>query len=39
MAEPAKTKAPAPGKAARAGRASNRPTRQEAESAVRTLIR
>jgi GTP cyclohydrolase I len=40
MARSAKRKAPVTtGKGARASRASNRPTRQEAESAVRTLIR
>ena len=40
MARPARTKRPAkPGSDARSGRGGNRPTRQEAESAVRTLIR
>jgi GTP cyclohydrolase I len=40
MARPARTKRPAqPESAAPPGRGRNRPTRQEAESAVRTLIR
>jgi GTP cyclohydrolase I len=40
MARPARTKRPAqPVSAARTSRGRNRPTRQEAESAVRTLIR
>jgi GTP cyclohydrolase I len=40
MARPARTKRPAkPGSDARTGGGRNRPTRQEAESAVRTLIR